>query len=198
MSILKKILEVKKSVTYLKKENKGFQYNYVSSSQVLGNIRSKMNEVGLLIEPHVLQQEIKEFKDGKGKNQFMTILQMEFVIIDVDTGESRKVEFAGQGVDNSEKGLGKALTYAEKYFLLKYFNIPTDQLDPDAFQEKTEKTTKKTINRSEEIANICGDKVEFKNIVINTMKKYNAKNIDGLKDEVYEKMKEYILSKVKL
>ena len=42
------------------------------------------------------------------------------------------MSFYGQGVDISgEKGVGKALTYAEKYFLLKFFNIPTDEADPD-------------------------------------------------------------------
>jgi hypothetical protein len=37
----------------------------------------------------------------------------------------------GQGIDSGERGVGKAMTYAEKYFLLKFFNIPTDEDDPD-------------------------------------------------------------------
>jgi hypothetical protein len=44
-----------------------------------------------------------------------------------------------QGVDIAgEKGVGKALTYAEKTFMLKFFNIPTDKDDPDSFQQKLE------------------------------------------------------------
>ena len=39
-------------------------------------------------------------------------------------------------MDDGEKGVGKALTYAEKYFMLKFFNIPTDKDDPDSFQKK--------------------------------------------------------------
>ena len=34
--------------------------------------------------------------------------------------------------------MGKALTYGEKYFLLKFFNIATDKDDPDSFQRKQE------------------------------------------------------------
>ena len=38
--------------------------------------------------------------------------------------------------DDSSKALGSALTYSERYFLLKFFNIPTDDDDPDKFEEK--------------------------------------------------------------
>jgi hypothetical protein len=49
----------------------------------------------------------------------------------------------GQGVDIAgEKGVGKAMTYAEKYFMLKFFNIPTDKDDPDSFQDKLDKEDK--------------------------------------------------------
>lgn len=38
--------------------------------------------------------------------------------------------------------VGKALTYAEKYFLLKTFNIATNGgSDPDSFQEKSDPKT---------------------------------------------------------
>ena len=36
-----------------------------------------------------------------------------------------------QGMNGFEKGLGSALTYAERYFLLKYFHIATDEDDID-------------------------------------------------------------------
>ncbi|MNP04955.1 ERF superfamily protein [compost metagenome] len=49
-----------------------------------------------------------------------------------------------QGVDIAgEKGVGKALTYGEKYFILKFFNIPTDKDDPDTFQKKYEQKASK-------------------------------------------------------
>jgi len=49
------------------------------------------------------------------------------------------VNWYAQGIDLAgEKGPGKALTYAEKYFLLKFFNIATSADDPDTFQKKAE------------------------------------------------------------
>jgi hypothetical protein len=57
--------------------------------------------------------------------------------VDTESGEELSIPWYGQGVDLAgEKGVGKALTYAEKYFILKQFNIPTDKDDPDAFQDK--------------------------------------------------------------
>ena len=40
--------------------------------------------------------------------------------------------------DDVSKAHGTALTYAERYFLMKFFNIPTDEDDADA-KEKQER-----------------------------------------------------------
>ena len=52
------------------------------------------------------------------------------------TGEKDENIFFSSGLNGDEKGVGSALTYAERYFFLKYFNVPTDDDDPDSFQEK--------------------------------------------------------------
>jgi hypothetical protein len=135
MNIYQKLVEVRKAVPYLQKEAKGHQYNYVSSSQVLAAVRKKLDEVGLLLIPSVVDKEVHI----EGKNIF-TELKMEFTWVNAEKPEETiKTPWYGQGMDISgEKGVGKALTYAEKYFLLKFFNIATDKDDPDAFQHKDE------------------------------------------------------------
>lgn len=47
------------------------------------------------------------------------------------------------------EGIGKALTYAEKYFLLKQFNIPTDNDDPDSFQQRSDQSVPNFLNESQ-------------------------------------------------
>jgi hypothetical protein len=146
MNIIEKLVEVRKSCSYLKKENKGEQYQYVSSSQTLAALKSKMDELGLLLVPRVIGTNIREstveFKDkyDKPKRQttYFTELNMEYTWMNAeDPKETIVCTWYGQGVDIAgEKGVGKALTYAEKYFMLKFFNIPTDKDDPDAFQKK--------------------------------------------------------------
>lgn len=148
MNIYEKLVEVRKTVEYLQKEAKGAQYSYVSSSQVLGSLRAKMNELGLLLIPRVtghnllestVEQKNKETGDVfKRTTTYFTELDMIMTWVNAEKpAETIECPWYGQGVDIAgEKGVGKALTYAEKYFLLKQFNIPTDKDDPDSFQEK--------------------------------------------------------------
>ena len=56
---------------------------------------------------------------------------MRFTWIDCETGEKDENLFGANGQNEWEKGLGSALTYAERYFLLKYFHIATDEDDID-------------------------------------------------------------------
>lgn len=152
MNIYQKLIEVRKVVPYLQKENKGYQFNYVSSSQVLASLKQKMDEVGLLLIPSVTSSrvatDIYEKQDNKGNIKrtvdYFTELEIDFTWVNAENPEEQiKCHWYGQGVDTAgEKGVGKALTYAEKYFMLKSFNIPTDKDDPDSFQEKQDKPDK--------------------------------------------------------
>ena len=145
MNIYEKLIEVRKAVPYLKKENAGQQYKYVSSSQALGAVRTKIDELGLLLIPSVLDAKYSELlksTSAKGNETITTLteLTIEYTWLNAENPEEKlSVTWYGQGLDTTgEKGVGKALTYAEKYFMLKFFNIATDKDDPDAFQDKIE------------------------------------------------------------
>lgn len=109
-----------------------------------------MDEVGLLLIPSVTSSkvatDIYEKQDNKGNIKrtvdYFTELEIDFTWVNAEKPEETiTCHWYGQGVDTAgEKGVGKALTYAEKYFMLKFFNIPTDKDDPDSFQEKQDKT----------------------------------------------------------
>lgn len=142
MNIYQKLVEVRKAVPYLKKEAKGSQYNYVASSQVLASVREKMDELQLLIIPEVTDKRVTQtqIKTSRGNEvtNYFTELDLNMTIVNGEKPDEQITrKWYGQGVDLAgEKGVGKALTYAEKYFILKLFNIPTDQDDPDRFQAK--------------------------------------------------------------
>lgn len=142
MNIYQKLIEVRKVVPYLQKAETGQQYKYVSSSQVLASVRQKMDELNLLLIPKVVAHQVtsKEKQTSKGSltTEYFTELDMEFIWVNADEpNETIMIPWYGQGIDTAgEKGVGKALTYAEKYFLLKQFNIATDKDDPDRFQEQ--------------------------------------------------------------
>ncbi|MHB8172124.1 MAG: ERF family protein [Thermincolia bacterium] len=149
MNLHQKLIEVRKVVPYLQKENAGSQYKYVSSSQVLANVRAKMDELNILLVPkvtghNVLTETIEfvEIYNGKEKPKktttYFTELDMIFTWVNADKpDETIECPWYGQGVDIAgEKGVGKAMTYAEKYFILKFLNIATDKDDPDSFQKR--------------------------------------------------------------
>lgn len=158
LNVYRKLLEVRRAVPYLQKTANGHQYNYVGSSAVLAAVRDKLDEQGLLLFPNVVKRELSqsavENKDKYGNlkrtTTYFTELFIEYTWVDVETGESVTVPFYAQGIDvGGEKSVGKALTYSEKYFLLKSFNIPTDQDDPDSFQQKAEQLSVNYINERE-------------------------------------------------
>ncbi|MCM3701872.1 ERF family protein [Paenibacillus macerans] len=152
MNIYQKLLEVRKSVSYLKKEAESAQYKYTGSAQVLASVRDKINEMGLILVPKILEKnlltetvEFIEKEKPKKTTTYFTELTLSMTWVNVDNpSESIECPWYSQGVDIAgEKGVGKALTYGEKYFILKFFNIPTDKDDPDAFQKKFEQKASK-------------------------------------------------------
>lgn len=164
LTLLQKLLKVKESVEFLKKSNQsgqGIKYDFVSSSQVLMSLRSKMNEFGILLIPNIKESKVMSYdktaKSGNENKNFFTEIIMTMTWINVDDPSEQIIcDWYGQGLDSDgEKGVGKALTYAEKYFLLKFFNIPTDKDDPDFHQEsnvkKFEKKPQKEVNETEQI-----------------------------------------------
>jgi hypothetical protein len=137
MNIYEKLIEVRKAVPYLKKDNKGHQFQYFSSSQTLGTLKQKMDEMGLLLIPSVTERNVSDHSTKNGGHEYFTEIDITFTWVNAELPEERiHSNWYGQGLDSGEKGVGKALTYAEKYFLLKFFNIATDKDDPDSFQEK--------------------------------------------------------------
>lgn len=140
MSIYAKLLTVQKKINGLAEDAKTNQYAYVSGSKVLKQIKPIMNEVGLLLKQEVLSIENtrQDYNTRNGaKSEIMSKVMMRFTWIDVETGEKDENLFGANGQNDWEKGLGSALTYAERYFLLKYFHIATDCDDIDNEARKT-------------------------------------------------------------
>jgi hypothetical protein len=132
-NIYRKLIEVRKAVPSITKNSRGSRFRFVSSSQILGALRQAMDAHGLLLIPRLVSERVLEHQTKRGDRLYFTILNIEFTWVNADNPDERiACPWVGQGLDEGERGVGKALTYAEKYFLLKFFNIPTDGDDPDA------------------------------------------------------------------
>lgn len=181
LNLYQKLVEVRKNVSYLKKDAVGKQYQYVSASQVIGSVKDKLNEHGLLLIPRIVGKEVTTQLNGKGTITYFTELNMEYTWIDTESGEELVVPFYSQGVDLAgEKGVGKALTYGEKNFLLKSFNIATDKDDPDAFQDKIDSAGPTPLiskEQADELQNYALEVSKYRGVKIDAVTgHFNAKN----------------------
>jgi len=140
MSIYQKLLTIQQKINGLGKDKATYNYKYVTGDKLLGEVKPMMNDLGLLLKQEVLSIENTrqdyDTKSGR-KSEILSKVMMQFTWIDCETGETDVNLFGANGQNDWEKGLGSALTYAERYFLLKYFHIATDEDDIDNDQRKT-------------------------------------------------------------
>lgn len=130
MSIDRKMLELQKSVRALDKdsENKHFNYRFVSGSKLLGVVRPKMDELGLTLTQTIIPDSIEK----TGNSIFMLL---SFVWHDAYTGQTREDLWPAYGTNNSlDKAIGCAMTYAERYYIMKQLHIATDEDDVDGME----------------------------------------------------------------
>ena len=151
LNLYQKLIEIKKCLPRLKKDAKGYNYNYVSGASVLAQIQDKMNELGVLLVPSVTGKNLHldhyEATNSYGKTatKEVRIVEADMIMTWIDAESKEKFEvpwlcFGEQ--DDASKAFGSGLTYSERYFLLKFFNVPTDEDDPDAGKEKAERKQK--------------------------------------------------------
>ena len=134
MEIYKKLFRIQEEVIGLGKDSKAFGYNYVSGTKILSVIKPLMKREGLLLKQEVIEIENtrQDYEAKKGsKSEILSKVMMKFTWVDIETGDKDENLFGANGQNGFDKGVGSALTYAERYFLLKYFHIATDEDDID-------------------------------------------------------------------
>ncbi|HDH6084343.1 TPA: ERF family protein [Staphylococcus aureus] len=147
LNLYQKIADVKANIDGFTKDTKGYNYSYVSGSQVLHRIRNKMIEHNLLLVPKTSEENYKQIEVTRFNkkasrevttSEFVVEMKLTYLWINADKPEEQlEVSFYSVGQqDDVSKAHGTALTYAERYFLMKFFNIPTDEDDADAKQKK--------------------------------------------------------------
>ncbi len=139
MSVYKKIHQVQAATRSLAANAEGqtgaARYNYVSGSKLLGVIRPLMDKLGLILTQEVVDiknEPITYMTRNGEKTEMFTTAHIRFTWVDAEDGSTIVNEFFANGMNAWDKGLGSALTYAERYYLMKTFHIATDEDDVDA------------------------------------------------------------------
>ena len=131
--IIQKVNSDKRLVPDLMKCEKGNNFRAVSESAILDVISPILESEGIFYTIDVRDQhlDIREAYGSKGKKlQFIATITLS-VYFRTDTEILFKIDSVGMGVDDNDKAMGKAYTYAVKYALLKLFRLRYGD-DPDA------------------------------------------------------------------
>lgn len=177
-NLYKKILEARKLIKSVSKTQGEFEkFKTVKSENVMEEIKNAIDTIGIIFIPSIIsknQFELPHWKDQYGKIHMdsQVDLEMEYTILDPESGEYIVTKWFAIGQHDKEmaKAEGMALTYAEKYFFMKFFQISTNVDDPD-----------------------CGDNVsKYNDLEKETLKNKNVsqnnknKTIEQIKQMVWE------------
>jgi hypothetical protein len=127
IKLYNKILNVMRKVKGIEKKGevsfKSTKYAYQREEDITAAIREACIEEGLVIIPiacHVVNTTATNVE-----------ITMGYKIVDADTGEYEIIGIGGEGQDNGDKKMYKALTGAYKYMQKQVFHLTSQENDPD-------------------------------------------------------------------
>ena len=186
INIYKKIFEVQQECNaVVKGEKGGLQYEPLAHESVTAVVRKALEEKQLIIIPQVQSNE-------QVGNQTRCTMSAE--IVDIETGESVEVGgFIGYGNDNTDKGPGKAMSYAYKYLLVKVFMLPIAKSDDSELgknqvtktQDKPQAPKTITTDQASEIKNLIKESNQDVEKLLGWANK--APSVDEMPAKFYEK-----------
>lgn len=152
LNIYQKLAKIRKQVEVIQRNKKGYGYTYVSEDEILAKISGFMDKYSLSLIPSVVHSSAvvspyntkKTKSTGKGDiyeenvNEVLVSADMIFTWVNNDNPEERVDVpwiLVGHQSDGSQS-FGSGLSYAMRYFLLKFFNIATPDDDPDKWRSK--------------------------------------------------------------
>lgn len=128
LAVMQEVKGIDKSMTV---GSGNYSYKGVSDQVVKEVLQPAMIKHKLAIVPTDVQAKVTTDRweeNGRQKQSTFTEVTTKYLLVH-ESGESIELAGYGHGVDNQDKGAGKATTYALKYALLYTFLIPTGKID---------------------------------------------------------------------
>lgn len=153
LNLYQKLLKIQSEIKVVAKDLKiqvsqNNSYNAVGEVSVLEKVKPLEEKYGIFSYPRdreIIDSGMIENTDynGKVKKQLFERIKTIYRFVDVDAPENFvEVTTYGDGIDSGDKSVGKAMTYADKYALLKAYKIVTGD-DPDQEASKDLNSYKK-------------------------------------------------------
>lgn len=211
-NIFQKINKVMNDVKYLMKDDKvvtnaktGASYKAITEEKVTSELRKAMIKHGIVIIPieMITKREDEVLKDFQGNDKVnrITTVETRYRIQNIDDKDDYIFAVsAGTGVDTQDKGVGKAMTYAYKYLLLRTFAIPTgedaDQISSEVYssQFQTQRTKITEAEESELRIRIKESNVPTARVV-NVLNEYGYKTLQEIEESKYVEVTQKIFQK---
>jgi len=145
MNLREKIVGIMGEVGAIGKDQsaKGLEYSFRSIDAVLAKVQPLLTKYGVFYVPTVKDLKIETRTERRRRTyegqsydreiaHMRAIATVDYTVHDSESDEMLTVTVIGEGLDNSDKACAKALTYAQKAFLIQLLAIPAqDVIDPD-------------------------------------------------------------------
>lgn len=191
LNLYQKINKIMDDIKYLNKDDTvgtgNYSYKAITEEKVTTSIREKLVTYGLVIIPIKQKRDVQQHGlTNKGAINILVFLDVEYKIVNSHNPDDYIIATSsGSGVDTQDKAVGKAMTYAYKYLLLRTFAIPTGN-DPDKIasseidkqmQIDNEEQDKQMQIKREELKKLIGDDEDLKQKILVA---YQVEKIDLL------------------
>lgn len=142
-------------------QTKNSKYRAVAERDILDAVKPLEEKYGVysfpvgrnIEESHILESESEYQGKITKKTTFMTRIKTVYRFVNTDEpSDYMETTVFSEGIDSQDKGSGKAMTYADKYALMKAYKISTGE-DPDQNASEPETYTKKDSNSKSESGN---------------------------------------------
>lgn len=157
-----------------------YGYKAVSDYDVVVEVNraeTKHRVLSIPIKQDLVKTEIVKTINSKGVEvvNYVDIIKMTVRIQDLDSDQSIDIESFGRGLDNGDKGFGKAATYARKYALLNAYKIATGE-DPDKDKSKDQEP----VSENETKNKVVNYMLQNASFTTQTLTHFNIGSIDDL------------------
>lgn len=167
---------------------KAGKYKAVGEADVLRAVKPLEEKHGVYSYPserEIIESGTLESTDFNGnvKKQLFERIKVVYRFINTDKpDEFIEITSYGDGIDSGDKSVGKAMTYADKYALLKAYKIVTgDDPDQNASEDLNGTTIKKELDK-----NLLSEAAEL-NIELEKVAVYLKKSVDDLTNDDLKK-----------
>jgi len=143
LNLIQKLIEIRKMIGILQKTeagNKGAKY--VDPEVLLLRARDGMDKHSVLLTCEVLSHTITQIKaptkNDPGNVDFLFNGTLVYKWMDAESGDEILCNWVATATHMQDPSMafGGALTYSERYFMMKFFQIPTPKDDPELLKGK--------------------------------------------------------------